>query len=112
MGKPVWFVMGDMGEMGADAAVLHAEIGAYAKQKQVQKMWTLGEHSAKASVAFGANGQHFNDIEDLIEHIKQGLSAELVVLVKGSRFMKMERVVEALMPHQAEMATPKGKVCY
>lgn len=120
MGKPVWFVMGDMGEMGADAAELHAEVGAYAKQKGVAQLLTLGELTTHAVNSFGSAGKHFADIDSLIEGLKTQLNPDVLVLVKGSRFMKMERVVEALMPAQVDeeaskqdkAGNTKGAVCY
>lgn len=89
-------VAGDMGELGEDAEALHAASGAYAKQAGVTAMYTLGELSAAMSGAFGANGQHLESVETLIEQLKQQLKEHTTVLVKGSRFMKMERVVDAI----------------
>jgi UDP-N-acetylmuramoyl-tripeptide--D-alanyl-D-alanine ligase len=90
------FVMGDMGELGADAAKMHAEIGAYAKQKSVDKLLALGENSVHAVQAFGVNATHYASLEANI-HAASGLMQKGVnVLVKGSRFMQMERVVAAL----------------
>lgn len=90
------FVMGDMAELGADDEVMHAEVGAYAKQKKVPTFYCLGQSSKAASNAYGAAGQHFDELENLISAISQQLSKETVVLVKGSRFMKMERIVDAI----------------
>lgn len=90
------FVMGDMAELGADAMAMHAEVGAYAKQKKVPIFYTLGQASKAASAAYGAYAQHFDELENLISIIVQQLSKEAIVLVKGSRFMKMERVVDAI----------------
>ena len=59
-------------------------------------MFTLGEHSASASEAFGAGARHFDRIEDLLEELTGTVQAGMTVLVKGSRFMRMERIVEAL----------------
>jgi len=89
-------VLGDMGELGADAASLHAELGSAARTQGVDHLYTLGEQSAHAAKSFGAGGRHFERIEDLLAEIENRLSRELIVLVKGSRFMRMERVVDAL----------------
>jgi UDP-N-acetylmuramoyl-tripeptide--D-alanyl-D-alanine ligase len=86
-------VMGDMGELGADAARFHAEIGAAAARDGIQRMYALGPLSAHAAQAFGAGAQHFTVIDDLLNALDRVLGAGVTVLVKGSRFMKMERVV-------------------
>jgi UDP-N-acetylmuramoyl-tripeptide--D-alanyl-D-alanine ligase len=94
-GKKI-LVLGDMGELGIDAARLHAEMGAEAREMGVNKLLALGELSAYAVKEFGAGAQHFQRIEDLLEALKPELDADCTVLVKGSRFMKMERVVKEL----------------
>jgi UDP-N-acetylmuramoyl-tripeptide--D-alanyl-D-alanine ligase len=90
------FVFGDMGELGREAARLHAEIGACAKEANLARMLTLGENSAEAARVFGRNAKHFSCIEDLVADLQDALAPDVTVLVKGSRFMKMERVVQAL----------------
>ncbi len=86
-------VLGDMGELGADAAHLHAEIGAEARNLGVHKLFALGDLSGYAVEEFGSGARHFLRIEDLYAALEQELDADSTVLVKGSRFMKMERVV-------------------
>jgi UDP-N-acetylmuramoyl-tripeptide--D-alanyl-D-alanine ligase len=88
-------VLGDMGELGAEAAALHSEIGAAARALGIDRLYTLGEHSAHAARAFGAGARHFERLEDLLAEVENRLSPEVTVLVKGSRFMRMERVVSA-----------------
>ena len=90
------FVMGDMAELGADAASMHAEIGAYAKTAGIEKFYALGELTKNAVTSFGANAMHFETIEALAESLKKMMNAETTVLVKGSRSMRMERVVDAI----------------
>lgn len=90
------FVMGDMAELGADAASMHAEIGAYAKTAGIEKFYALGALTKNAVTAFGANSIHFETVETLAESLKSMMNAETTVLVKGSRSMRMERVVEAI----------------
>ena len=90
------FVMGDMGELGADAAALHAEIGALARQSGIDALYALGEMSAGAVQVFGAGARHFDTPEALTVALKPELRAGVTLLVKGSRFMRMERVVELL----------------
>ncbi|TAJ82850.1 MAG: UDP-N-acetylmuramoyl-tripeptide--D-alanyl-D-alanine ligase [Gallionellaceae bacterium] len=92
-GKKI-LVLGDMGELGADAPRLHAEIGAEARNLGIQKLLALGDLSAYAVDEFGAGATHFKRIEDLFACLEQYLDADSTVLVKGSRFMKMERVVQ------------------
>jgi UDP-N-acetylmuramoyl-tripeptide--D-alanyl-D-alanine ligase len=89
-------VMGDMGETGDAASQFHDEIGGYAKSRGIKRLFTLGDLSAAAAANFGNGAQHFETIEALLKALSQGLDATTTVLVKGSRFMKMERVVDAL----------------
>ncbi len=95
-GKKI-LVLGDMGELGVEAARLHAEMGAEAKALGVNILLALGELSSYAVKEFGAGAQHFQSIEDLLETLKPELDKDGTVLVKGSRFMKMERVVKELV---------------
>ncbi len=88
-------VLGDMGELGAGAPVLHAESGLLARKAGIDQLFTLGELSAHAAQAFGAGARHFSRIEDLLAEIENALSPETTMLVKGSRFMQMERVVKS-----------------
>lgn len=86
-------VLGDMGELGADAAHMHAEIGMEARNMGVDRLLALGDLSSYAVEEFGAGARHFKRIEDLNAALEQELNENSTVLVKGSRFMKMERVV-------------------
>jgi len=89
-------VLGDMGELGPDAAEMHADIGRFAKENLAGRLLTLGELSAHASRAFGPGARHFPRVEDLLAEVENALATDVTVLVKGSRFMQMERVVQAL----------------
>ncbi|MDD2722117.1 MAG: UDP-N-acetylmuramoyl-tripeptide--D-alanyl-D-alanine ligase [Gallionella sp.] len=91
-GKRV-LVLGDMGELGENAAAFHAEMGVTARQAGIEKLYALGELSRQAVNKFGAGAQHFETLEALQAALEAELSATTTVLVKGSRFMKMERVV-------------------
>lgn len=95
-GKKI-LVLGDMGELGIEAAKMHAEMGAEAHKLGVNKLFALGELSSYAVKEFGAGAQHFGRIEDLLETLKPELGPGCTVLVKGSRFMKMERVVKEIV---------------
>ena len=89
--------MGDMGELGADAAKMHAEVGAYAKQKGVHTLLALGENCVFAVQAFGKNATHYTSLQALLDAASSLVKKDTTVLVKGSRFMQMERVVNALL---------------
>jgi UDP-N-acetylmuramoyl-tripeptide--D-alanyl-D-alanine ligase len=91
------FVMGDMGEAGAAAGQFHDEIGGYAKSHGIDRLLCLGEMSAAAAHNFGEGGQHFQRLDDLVKALLTELDPQTTVLVKGSRFMRMERVVEAIV---------------
>jgi len=87
------FVLGDMGELGENAAQFHREIGIVARELGIESMLALGTLSAEAVKEFGVGAQHFADIEKLNAALDNKLDAQTTVLVKGSRFMKMERAV-------------------
>jgi len=88
-------VLGDMGELGPDAAELHAEVGRCARESGVERLLTLGELSAHAARAFGPGARHYTRIEDLLAEIERALAPDVAVLIKGSRFMQMERIVQS-----------------
>lgn len=92
-----FLVLGDMGELGPDSAQLHFAAGEDAKRSGVTRLFAIGELSGKAVEAFGVGGQHFSSLDALLEAMQTVLSAKATVLVKGSRSMRMERVVEALV---------------
>jgi UDP-N-acetylmuramoyl-tripeptide--D-alanyl-D-alanine ligase len=90
-------VMGDMGEVGEAAAQFHDEVGGHAKSRGIERLFALGPLSADAAHNFGAGARHFDGVEALVAALKPELDANTTVLVKGSRFMRMERVVEAIL---------------
>ena len=93
-GKRV-LVLGDMGELGDDAPILHAGIGREARRAGIERLFALGALSGNTVSAFGSGGRHFEHIEDLQDALEKELDGNTTVLVKGSRFMKMERVVSS-----------------
>lgn len=101
LGANTVFVMGDMGELGADAEAMHAQIGHYAKDRGIRQFYALGTLTKAAAQAFGSQAQHFESLPSLVEALNQAVTAQDIVLVKGSRFMQMERVVQALVEAQA-----------
>ena len=93
-----YLVLGDMGELGADAPAMHADIGAYARHAELDGLFALGTLSAQTVIELGRDGWHFESLDDLLDELEKVLAPNVTVLVKGSRFMKMERVVEKLVP--------------
>ena len=96
---PRYLVLGDMGELGADSVAMHREVGAYARSAGIDKLFALGELSRESVAAFGEQAAHFGTADDLVHSLQPLMGPQLTVLVKGSRFMKMERVVEKLVPN-------------
>ncbi|HET9580478.1 MAG TPA: UDP-N-acetylmuramoyl-tripeptide--D-alanyl-D-alanine ligase [Usitatibacter sp.] len=95
---PRVLVMGDMGELGAGSDALHAEVGTFAREAGIDALLGLGAGTRHAVAAFGARGTAFDDIEALIAAARAASGDGGTVLVKGSRFMRMERVADALAP--------------
>lgn len=95
---PHWLVLGDMGEVGSQGPAFHAEVGAYARERGVEHVWTAGELCAHAAQAFGPSAQHFSSGADIVTTLSSPdvMPDVASVLVKGSRFMKMEQVVAHL----------------
>ena len=90
-------VLGDMGEVGDKGGEYHAEAGSYARERGIDRLLLLGEMTAATATAFGKDAAHFADIGALLGAVQTERAARPAFLVKGSRFMKMERVVAALM---------------
>jgi len=94
-----WLALGDMGEVGDQGPAFHRELGEYARAASVDRVFATGEMTAHVVAAFGPGGEHFGSIEALISALRAELATEgapVTLLIKGSRFMRMERVVEAL----------------
>ena len=96
-----WLVLGDMLELGEASAALHAAAGELARERGVVRLYTLGTESAAAAAAFG-EAQHFTDIEALSRVLADELPAGVNLLVKGSRSMRLEQLVERLAQSQGE----------
>ncbi len=92
------FVMGDMGELGAESDAMHAEVGRFAKEAGVDALMALGEGARHAVQSFGRGAAHFEDADSLRKAAEREAAAGAAILVKGSRFMRMERIAEALAP--------------
>jgi len=88
---PTALVLGDMGEVGERGVEFHREVGEYARAKGVTQLLAMGEATRDTVTAFGQGARHFAAVDELVREIHAR-----TILVKGSRFMKMERVVAAL----------------
>ena len=99
---PRLLVLGDMGEVGDQGPAFHAEVGDYARERGIETLLTLGDQAA------AMRGRHFADVEALNAAVLQALGTAQSVLVKGSRFMKMERVVEAITAHAQQQQAKEG----
>jgi UDP-N-acetylmuramoyl-tripeptide--D-alanyl-D-alanine ligase len=97
LGGTGFLVLGDMGELGSDSVRLHREVGAAAKRAGVSHLYATGELSRNVTDEFGDGACWFTSVEELIAALKVEVTAGANVLVKGSRFMRMERVVKGLL---------------
>jgi UDP-N-acetylmuramoyl-tripeptide--D-alanyl-D-alanine ligase len=93
---PRLLVLGDMGEVGEEGPAFHREIGRYAHEAGVERLYAVGALAREAAAAFGEHAEHFDDFESLASRVRAAAARGANVLVKGSRFMGMERVVAAL----------------
>ena len=99
---PRWLLLGDMGEVGDQGPAFHQEIGAYAQARGIDDFWCAGTLCAHAAHAYGPDARHFADTPALLAALGDSAAAEPAfasVLVKGSRFMGMERAVALLIAH-------------
>ena len=99
---PRVLVLGDMGEVGENGAAFHEEIGNYARSRGVGQVLTLGDLAVATATAFGAGAVHYAGIAPLQQALAVLATPAATVLVKGSRFMKMERVVHHLLGQQVQ----------
>ena len=102
---PRLLVMGDMGETGTQATEFHREVGDYARSRGIEHIWTVGNDMQAAAAAAGERARHWPTVDALLDAHATAPQAAASVLVKGSRFMKMERIVQAW----AAVATPAGE---
>jgi UDP-N-acetylmuramoyl-tripeptide--D-alanyl-D-alanine ligase len=100
----LWLVLGDMMELGPASRELHAEVGRYAKEAGVARLMAYGTQSRAAVESFGSGGEWFETIEDLIAEARRSLEPDVVLLVKGSRSNRLERVTAALAAESNEAA--------
>lgn len=103
-----WLVLGDMAELGAEAEARHKEAGIQARKAGFQRCYGIGSLSRHAVTAFGQGGVHCETIEALIETLREALTSGVskpTLLIKGSRSMRMEQVVEALVDTTSPLAS-------
>lgn len=93
-----WLVLGDMRELGPEGPKLHRDIGAFARRAGVDRIFAFGDLGGEVVAGFGSGAERFTEIGALIERVRAGMSVSTTVLVKGSRSMRMERVVEGIVP--------------
>tara|TARA_Y100000817_G_scaffold304014_1_gene286560 strand:- start:3154 stop:4506 length:1353 start_codon:yes stop_codon:yes gene_type:complete len=91
-----FIVLGDMGELGQDAVRFHEDVGVIAKQNNIDGLFTIGDLSMNATKSFGKGAFHFSNYDELGESLTRILNKDTNILVKGSRAMKMEKIVEML----------------
>ncbi len=93
-----WLVIGDMAELGEFAEVSHAQVGRYARERGVERLYATGTLAGIAVENFGSGARWFPDGESLSRTLDAELTGEVRVLVKGSRMNRLERVVDAIAP--------------
>ncbi|HEY9149649.1 MAG: UDP-N-acetylmuramoyl-tripeptide--D-alanyl-D-alanine ligase [Gammaproteobacteria bacterium] len=99
---PKWLVLGDMAELGPEGERMHRQMGKLARETGVERLFALGDLAAAAAETFGAHGVTCPSREALISTLEQDWCAGVQVLVKGSRSMGMEAVVNALRARHGE----------
>ncbi|NOQ13017.1 MAG: UDP-N-acetylmuramoyl-tripeptide--D-alanyl-D-alanine ligase [Methyloprofundus sp.] len=96
----LWVALGAFGELGSESAQQHGAMAEQIKQAGVERLFVVGAMAENTAQAFGEGAIYYSRQEDLITAIKQAIRTDVVLLVKGSRAQKMERVVEALMSEE------------
>jgi UDP-N-acetylmuramoyl-tripeptide--D-alanyl-D-alanine ligase len=96
---PRWLLLGDMGEVGTQGPAFHVEVGAHAREQGIEHVWTAGDLCQHTAQAYGAGARSFALAADIVTALQASQDAAPVaasILVKGSRFMKMEQIVAIL----------------
>ena len=92
-------MLGDMGELGEEGEKFHIEVGRYAAAENLERLFTIGELSAYSSKAFGEGARHFEnrlELQNFLFAELRNSSNHVTILVKGSRFMGLNKLVDAL----------------
>lgn len=103
-----WLVLGDMVELGESAETLHRQAGEMARDLGVTRLYAVGSLTRTAVAAFGSGATHFDGTQTLIARLKNDLHEGISVLVKGSRAMHLEQVVQALLASGEMNSGPQG----
>jgi UDP-N-acetylmuramoyl-tripeptide--D-alanyl-D-alanine ligase len=93
---PRTLVLGDMGEVGVNGEAFHIEVGRYAREQGVNRLLALGAMTKATVASFGQGGEHFSDVDMLLARLRDLPAGGATILVKGSRFMRMERIIQQL----------------
>lgn len=104
-----WLVLGDMGELGDESVFMHKKAAEIAKQFGVTRLFAYGELTKHSVKEFGAGATHFNSHSSLIEKLQKELTAGVCVLVKGSRLMQLEKVVEGIRTNNQMNSNKNGQ---
>lgn len=91
-----WLVLGDFGELGADNDMIHQQMGQQAREAGVSRLLTVGNSSKMAAQSFGEGAVHYEDIGVLQQQLQQELSKNVTCLIKGSRFMQLDKLADQL----------------
>lgn len=95
--KSSWLILGDMAELGENSEQLHAQVGELARELGIERLFAVGKFSAAAVESFGGGAEFFRAPQDLLQAVQMAAAPGVHVLVKGSRAMRMERVVAELL---------------
>ena len=95
-------IIGDMFELGPGAEQYHRNIGEQARKAGVGRLYCVGSLTKSAAAAFGRGADHYENPEDLVRDLTQQIDSNTIILVKGSRGMRMERIATALSEPRAE----------
>jgi murE/murF fusion protein len=104
---PRALVLGDMGEVGANGPAMHREVGEFARQRNIDLLLTLGTAARDAAAAFGVTARACENVEEIVTALRDANAR--AVLVKGSRFMRMERVVKLLLSGDGRASLGQGE---
>jgi murE/murF fusion protein len=104
---PRALVLGDMGEVGDHGPAMHREVGEYARERGIDVFLGLGKAAGDAAAAFGPTARACESVEEIVTALRG--QAARAVLVKGSRFMRMERVVKALLDSDGHAPLGQGE---
>ncbi|PHS25593.1 MAG: UDP-N-acetylmuramoyl-tripeptide--D-alanyl-D-alanine ligase [Methylophaga sp.] len=91
-----WLVLGDFAELGKESEAIHYQMGLDAKESGITRLWTIGVQSRNASEAYGEGAQHFDTMDELKKQLKTELTEDVTCLIKGSRFMQLDKLADAL----------------